>query len=124
AIVERGIEGRLESAEITWDRRTALGVALAAQGYPESPRRSDPIQGLPELGNDVGDGCIAFHARTSQEDDKIMTADVQVLCVTALGDSVKMAQARAYEVAATIHFDGMQYRRDIGHRAIGRPVRK
>ncbi|MCO5118971.1 MAG: phosphoribosylamine--glycine ligase [Burkholderiaceae bacterium] len=124
AIVERGIEGRLDTAEITWDRRTALGVVLAAHGYPESPRRGDPIEGLPEHGNEVGDDCIVFHAGTSLEDGRVLTAGGRVLCVTALGDSVKMAQARAYEVAATIRFDGMQYRRDIGHRAIGRPVRK
>ncbi len=124
AIVERGIEGRLDSAEIAWDRRTALGVVLAAQGYPEAPRRGDPIEGLPEHGNEVGDDCIVFHAGTSIEEGRVVTAGGRVLCVTALGDSVKMAQARAYEVAARIHFDGMQYRRDIGHRAIGRPVRK
>ena len=124
AIVERGIEGRLDTAEITWDRRTALGVVLAAHGYPESPRRGDSIEGLPEHGNAVGDDCIVFHAGTSIDDGRVLTAGGRVLCVTALGDSVKMAQARAYEVAATIRFDGMQYRRDIGHRAIVRPVRK
>ncbi|MFA7503146.1 MAG: phosphoribosylamine--glycine ligase [Burkholderiaceae bacterium] len=124
AIVERGIEGRLDTAEISWDRRTALGVVLAAHGYPESPRSGDPIDGLPEHGNEVGEDCIVFHAGTRIDKGRVVTAGGRVLCVTALGDSVKMAQARAYEVAATIRFDGMQYRRDIGYRAIGRPVRK
>jgi phosphoribosylamine--glycine ligase len=124
-IVERAIEGRLDTAEIVWDRRTALGVVLAAEGYPGTPRGGDPIEGLPAHGNEVGDDCIVFHAGTRiDEDGRVVTAGGRVLCVTALGDSVKMAQARAYEVAAGIHFDGMQYRRDIGHRAIGRPVRK
>ena len=124
AIVERGIEGRLDTAEISWDRRTALGVVLAAHGYPESPRSGDPIDGLPEHGNEVGEDCIVFHAGTRIDKGRVVTAGGRVLCVTALGDSVKMAQARAYEVVSTIHFDGMQYRRDIGHRAIVRPVRK
>jgi len=123
-LIEQAIEGRLDAAEIVWDRRTALGVVLAAQGYPGSPRRGDPIEGLPAHGNEVGDDCIVFHAGTAIEDGRVVTAGGRVLCVTALGDSVKMAQARAYEVASRIHFEGMQYRRDIGHRAIGRPVRK
>lgn len=123
-IIEDGIEGRLDTAEIVWDRRTALGVVLAAHGYPGSPRHGDPIEGLPAHGNEVGDDCIVFHAGTGIDDGRVVTTGGRVLCVTALGDSVKMAQARAYEVASRIHFDGMQYRRDIGHRAIGRPVRK
>jgi phosphoribosylamine--glycine ligase len=123
-IVERAIDGRLDTVDIEWDRRTALGVVLAASGYPSDPRRGDPIHGLPDSGNEVGDDCIVFHAGTVADDGRTLTAGGRVLCVTALGDSVKMAQARAYEVAARIHFDGVQYRRDIGHRAIGRNPRK
>jgi phosphoribosylamine--glycine ligase len=91
-------------------------VVLAAAGYPDSPRKGDAIEGIPAEGEDFH----VFHAGTALKDNKLVTAGGRVLCVTALGDTVKMAQMRAYEVAEQIRFDGCQMRRDIGHRAIHR----
>jgi len=122
-IVEHAIDGELDRIDIEWDRRTALGVVLAAANYPEEPRRGDPIRGLPAQGNAFGDDCMVFHAGTLERNDQTVTAGGRVLCVTALGDSVRVAQARAYRVIETVGFDGMQLRRDIGHRAIGRSAR-
>ena len=122
-IVEHAIDGELDRVDIEWDRRTALGVVLAAAHYPEEPRRGDPIRGLPAQGNAFGDDCMVFHAGTLERNDQTVTAGGRVLCVTALGDSVRVAQARAYRVIETVGFDGMQLRRDIGHRAIGRSAR-
>ena len=119
-VFELALAGKLDSAEIEWDRRTALGVVLAAAGYPDAPRRGDPIKGLPAHGNEFGDDCIVFHAGSTADGDRVVTAGGRVLCVTALGDSVKIAQAIAYRAVEALHFDGMQYRRDIGHRALGR----
>ncbi len=118
-VFEHAIAGTLDRAEIEWDRRTALGVVLAAHGYPDEPRRGDPIEGLGARAS-VSDDCLVFHAGTQLEDGTPRTAGGRVLCVTALGDSVKIAQARAYAVIDGIRFDGMQYRRDIGHRALSR----
>jgi phosphoribosylamine--glycine ligase len=115
-LVEHAIDGTLDRAEAQWDRRAALGVVLAAAGYPDSPRKGDEIAGLPRGGDDFH----VFHAGTTDRDGKVVTAGGRVLCVTALGESVKLAAERAYEIAAGIHFDGMQLRRDIGHRAIHR----
>ena len=130
-IFEKAIDGQLDTAEIEWDRRTALGVVMAAAGYPETPRAGDAIRGLPERGAavDATEDCFVFHAGTRETGGEVLTAGGRVLCVTALGDSVKMAQARAYAAVEGIAFDGMQFRRDIGHRAIGRasaarPARK
>ena len=92
----------------------ALGVVLAAAGYPMNPRKGDVITGLPDDSLDA----MVFHAGTAEKDGRILTSGGRVLCVTALADSVKLAQQKAYELAQGIHFDGMQYRRDIGHRAI------
>ncbi|HEX8012224.1 MAG TPA: phosphoribosylglycinamide synthetase C domain-containing protein, partial [Casimicrobiaceae bacterium] len=97
-----------------WDRRSALGVVLAAAGYPDSPRKGDPISGLP----DATDECKVFHAGTTLVDGQALTAGGRVLCVTALGDTVRQAQRSAYATVDAIHFDGMQYRRDIGQRAL------
>ena len=108
------VEGTLDAAEAEWDRRAALGVVLAAAGYPGNPRRGDAITGLPADAPDVK----VFHAGTEQRDGDVVVAGGRVLCVTALGDSVKQAQRAAYAAIAGIHFDGMQYRRDIGHRAL------
>jgi len=116
ALVEHAIAGTLDKAEAQWDRRAALGVVRAAAGYPEAPRKGDAIAGL---GKD-SDDCHVFHAGTAERDGQVVTAGGRVLCVTALGENVKRAAERAYEVAAGIGFDGMQYRRDIGHRAINR----
>ena len=123
-IIEHAIDGELDRTDIEWDRRTALGVVLAAAHYPEEPRRGDPIHGLPAQGNAVGDDCMVFHAGTAEGDGHTtVTAGGRVLCVTALGDSVRVAQTRAYRVIETVGFNGMQLRRDIGHRAIGRSAR-
>ena len=107
-------DGTLDQVELEWDRRTALGVVMAAHGYPLSPRKGDLINGLPPEAPDA----VVFHAGTAMEDGEIRTSGGRVLCVTVLADSVKQAQHRAYEVAARIHFDGAQYRRDIGFRAL------
>jgi phosphoribosylamine--glycine ligase len=115
-LVEHGIEGTLDAIEAEWDRRAALGVVLAAAGYPEAPRKGDEIHGLPRDGEDFH----VFHAGTGEKGGRIVTSGGRVLCVTALGDKVKMAAARAYEVAEKIRFDGMQFRKDIGHRAFNR----
>ena len=115
-LLEHAVDGTLDRAEAEWDRHAALGVVLAAAGYPDTPRKGDEITGLPKGLDD----CHVFHAGTAEKDGKVVTAGGRVLCVTALGENVKIAADRAYEVAAGIRFEGMQYRRDIGHRAIHR----
>jgi phosphoribosylamine--glycine ligase len=114
-IVEHAINGTLDQAVAEWDRRTALGVVMAAANYPETPRKGDVITGLPKSLEDAH----VFHAGTTMQNGKVVTSGGRVLCVTALGTMVKMAQKRAYEIADTIRFDGCQMRRDIGYRAIG-----
>ena len=116
-LIEAAIAGKLDQTEAEWDRRFALGVVLAAAGYPESPRKGDVITGLPASEQE---DVHVFHAGTALQDSQVVTAGGRVLCVTALGDNVRSAQKRAYEVADGIVFEGRQYRRDIGHRAIGR----
>ena len=115
-LVDAAIDGRLDRIETDWDRRVALGVVLAAAGYPEAPRKGDVIQGLPAPTED----SHVFHAGTAQTSGQTVSAGGRVLCVTALGDNVRAAKKRAYEVAAPIRFDGMQLRHDIGYRAIGK----
>ena len=115
-LVEAAIDGKLDQVEAEWDRRVALGVVLAAHGYPDTPRKGDVITGVPKS---LEDGHV-FHAGTEERDGHVVVTGGRVLCVTALGDNVKMAQKRAYEIADAIHFDGMQFRRDIGHRAVKR----
>ena len=115
-ILEHGIDGTLDRVDAHWDRRAALGVVLAAAGYPDAPRKGDEIRGLPKPGEDYH----VFHAGTAEKDGKVVTNGGRVLCVTALGDKVKIAAERAYEITDGIRFDGMQFRRDIGHRAFGR----
>jgi phosphoribosylamine--glycine ligase len=115
-LVDHAIDGRLQEVEAEWDRRAALGVVLAAAGYPDTPRKGDEIVGLPRSEHDLH----VFHAGTAEKDGRVVTSGGRVLCVTALGDKVQMAAERAYEAAEKIHFEGMQYRRDIGHRAFGR----
>lgn len=108
-------DGRLDQVELEWDRRTALGVVMAAAGYPEAPRKGDLITGLPAEADDA----MVFHAGSQLDaEGKPRTSGGRVLCVTALADSVRQAQQRVYDVTRGIQFDGMQYRRDIGHRAI------
>ena len=104
----------LDKVEPEWDRRVALGVVLASDGYPMNPRKGDVITGLPADSQDE----MVFHAGTVEKDGQILTSGGRVLCVTVLADSVRQAQQKAYEVAQCVKFDGMQYRRDIGHRAI------
>ena len=115
-LLERALAGNLSQVEAEWDRRAALGVVIAAHGYPDDPRKGDPITGIPAPADD----CRAFHAGTRADAKTLVTSGGRVLCVTALGDSVKMARTRAYEAVERIRFDGMQYRKDIGHRAIKR----
>jgi phosphoribosylamine--glycine ligase len=115
-LVERALAGNLSRVEAEWDRRAALGVVIAAHGYPDDPRKGDPITGIPAPADD----CRVFHAGTRADGKALVTSGGRVLCVTALGDSVKMARTRAYEAVERIRFDGMQYRKDIGHRAIKR----
>jgi phosphoribosylamine---glycine ligase len=115
-LIERALDGTLERATPEWDRRAALGVVLAAHGYPDEPRKGDRIDGVPKPASD----CHVFHAGTRLEGKVPVTNGGRVLCVTALGDSVKMARTRAYEAVDRIRFDGMQYRKDIGHRALKR----
>jgi phosphoribosylamine--glycine ligase len=113
-IVGHAINGTLDKVEVEWDRRAALGVVLAAANYPDTPRKGDTIEGLPKKLEDAH----VFHAGTAMQDGKVVTSGGRVLCVTALGDMLRRAQQRAYEIADAIHFDGCQMRRDIGWRAV------
>jgi phosphoribosylamine--glycine ligase len=115
-LLEHAVDGTLDEVEAEWDRRTALGVVLAAAGYPEAPRTGDPLIGLPADSED----CVIFHAGTRVLDGQLATSGGRVLTVTALGDSVRAAQRRAYDAVAQVRFAGQQYRTDIGHRAINR----
>jgi phosphoribosylamine--glycine ligase len=112
-MIESAVDGRLDRAAAEWDRRPALGVVLAAAGYPDSPKKGDAISGLPRAGEDFR----VFHAGTALKNGSIVTNGGRVLCVTALGDSIGMARKRAYGIVGGIRFEGMQYRRDIGYRA-------
>ncbi|MEP7058313.1 MAG: phosphoribosylamine--glycine ligase [Caldimonas sp.] len=109
-------DGMLDPIELQWDRRTALGVVVAAPGYPAAPRTGHPIGGLPLSTPEA----MLFHAGTALRDGEIVTAGGRVLCVAALGDSVKLAQQRVYQLLHGVRFEGAQYRRDIGHRAVKR----
>ncbi len=114
AATEPGLHGRLDHIELEWDRRTALGVVMAAHGYPMNPRKGDAITGLPKDADDA----VVFHAGTTLIDGELQTSGGRVLCVTVLADNVRQAQQRAYEVAHRINFSGAQYRSDIGYRAV------
>ena len=118
-LLEHGVAGTLDQVEAEWDRRIALGVVLAAARYPDTPKKGDPIAGLPE-GNAFSDAVHVFHAGTAEKDGQVVTAGGRVLCVTALGENVRQAQKLAYEAAERITWDGLQYRKDIGHRALSR----
>ena len=115
-VMEHAVNGTLDEIELTWDRRTALGVVMAAGGYPDAPRKGDVIQGIPAETAD----SVTFHAGTVLQNGQLTTAGGRVLCVVGLGDSVKVAQKHAYEALDQIQFDGMQMRRDIGWRALKR----
>lgn len=116
-LLEAGIDGQLDEIEAEWDRRIALGVVLAAHNYPDTPRQGDVITGLP---TSEREDVHVFHAGTALQGNDIVTSGGRILCVTALGDNIRHAQKAAYEVADAIVFDGRQYRRDIGFRAIAR----
>jgi phosphoribosylamine--glycine ligase len=115
-VVEQAIAGTLDTVELEWDRRTALGVVLAAHNYPDTPRKGDRINDIPAETAD----SVTFHAGTTLADGKLTTAGGRVLCVVGLADSVRTAQSVAYGTINQISFDGMQYRRDIGYRALNR----
>jgi phosphoribosylamine--glycine ligase len=117
-LVQHAVDGTLHTVEAEWDRRAALGVVLAAAGYPDAPKKGAPIGGLDRINDAAHPGVHVFHAGTSLEDGRVVVSGGRVLCVTALGDSVKQAQRAAYAAVSEIHFDGMQYRTDIGHRAL------
>jgi len=119
-LLEHAVDGKLDKVEAQWDLNAALGVVLASARYPGDPRTGNIINGLPP-GNAFGEDAHLFHAGTAfNKANKVVTAGGRVLCVTALGVNVRAAQKRAYEIIETISFVGMQYRRDIGHRAINR----
>ena len=113
-LIEHASNGQLDRCAVQWDRRVALGVVLAAAGYPDEPRKGDAISGVPRNEDDFH----VFHAATALSDGSVITNGGRVLCVTALGDTVRVAQRRAYEIAERIQFAGKQMRRDIGQRAI------
>ncbi|MEA3156438.1 MAG: phosphoribosylamine---glycine ligase [Betaproteobacteria bacterium] len=113
-LIEHALDQTLDSVDAEWDPRVALSVVLAAEGYPENPRKGDRIEGLP----DAGDDYHVFHAGTALDAEQVVVTGGRVLCVTALGHNVRTAQKRAYEIVERIRFDGMQYRHDIGHRAL------
>jgi phosphoribosylamine--glycine ligase len=113
-LFEHAVDGTLDGADAEWDRRAALGVVLAAAGYPETPRKGDLISGIPPATED----CKVFHAGTALVEGNPVTAGGRVLCVTALGETVRQAQRAAYACVESIRFDGMQFRTDIGHRAV------
>ena len=112
--LDHAVDGTLNEVELDWDRRTALGVVLAAHHYPDTPRNGDVITGIPADTEDQ----LTFHAGTKLQDGKLITSGGRVLCVVGLSDTVRGAQQKAYEAIAKIHFDGMQYRKDIGYRAV------
>lgn len=115
-VMEHAVEGTLDQIELEWDRRTALGVVMAAANYPESPRKGDVIKGIPAETDD----SVTFHAGSVLENDQLKTAGGRVLCVVGLGGTVRVAHKAAYEALDKIQFDGMQFRRDIGWRAMRR----
>ncbi len=117
ALCEAAIDGRLATVEVDWDPRAAVGVVLAAAGYPESVRKGDVITGLEAAASMPGK---VFHAGTAIEGDHVVTAGGRVLCAVGLGDTVADAQAQAYALVGAIRWEGAQYRHDIGHRAVAR----
>jgi phosphoribosylamine--glycine ligase len=109
-------DGNLDQVELEWDRRVSLGVVMAAAGYPMAPRRGDVIAQVPSETPEV----VVFHAGTELVNGQLLTSGGRVLCVTSLGDTVKQAQQRAYDIVQSVQFDGAQYRQDIGHRGLKR----
>jgi len=116
-LIDAALDGRLDRISVSWDQRCALGVVLAAQGYPGKVRTGDAIHGHDGA---FGPEVKVFHAATKQQGGDVLTSGGRVLTVCALGGDIAKAQARAYAAAKQIRFDGMFYRRDIGHRAVAR----
>jgi phosphoribosylamine--glycine ligase len=121
ALCRAALDGRLDQVEAEWDSRAALGVVMAAGGYPESYRKGDAIAGLPETPED---GLKIFHAGTAEQNGQIVTAGGRVLCATALGNTVSEAQDAAYGLVRRLCWDDVYYRTDIGFRAIARERRQ
>jgi phosphoribosylamine--glycine ligase len=119
-LLDHAVDGTLDAADAEWDRRAALCVVLAAQGYPDAPRRGDAVEGLDRVTGATHPDVVVFHAGTALDGDRVVATGGRVLGVTALGDSVRLAQRSAYAAIGEIRFDGMQYRTDIGHRALAR----
>jgi phosphoribosylamine--glycine ligase len=115
-LLDHAAAGTLDRARAEWDRRAALGIVVAARGYPDDPAKGDAIDGIPQATGD----CKVFHAGTRLDNGRLVTSGGRVLCVTALGDALRIARSRAYETLAPIRFAGMQFRKDIGHRALKR----
>ena len=113
-LVLHAMNGTLDQAETEWDRRFALGVVMASANYPTTPKLGDEITGLDKQ----LEGAYVFHAGTKLVNGKVVTSGGRVLCVTALGETVKFAQQQAYKMLADIEFDGAQHRTDIGYRAV------
>jgi phosphoribosylamine--glycine ligase len=117
-LLEHAIDGTLDQAQVLWDRRPALGVVVAAHGYPDQPRTGDAIGGLP----DETEETVVFHAGTRHDNGHLYTSGGRVLCVTALGENLRTARRRAYEAVARVQIDGAQFRQDIGLRALSGPA--
>jgi phosphoribosylamine--glycine ligase len=113
-LLQHAIDGTLDQIEAEWDPRAALGVVLAAADYPSTPRTGDVITGIPL----EDDHHVVFHAASAYKDGNLVTNGGRVLCVVGLDRNIKGAQTRAYDAVQLIHFDGMQYRQDIGHHAL------
>ena len=116
-LCEAALDGRLARTEVDWDPRAAVGVVLAAGGYPETVRKGDVIHGLEAAARLPGK---VFHAGTALRGNDVVTSGGRVLCAVGLGESVRAAQQQAYDLVGTVRWDGMQFRHDIGHRAIAR----
>jgi phosphoribosylamine--glycine ligase len=119
-LIEAALDGRLDQVSAEWDTRAALGVVMAAGGYPGAYKKGDVIEGLPTM--NASDTKV-FHAGTALQDGKVVTSGGRVLCVTALGGTVAAAQQHAYAVVRQIRWNGAQYRADIGYRAIAREAK-
>jgi phosphoribosylamine--glycine ligase len=119
-LAQAAVTGTLDRVDAEWDRRAGLGVVLAAAGYPDDPQKGAAIHGLDDVTPETHGDTRVFHAGTAQSGNSVVVSGGRVVCVTALGDSVRQAQRAAYDAVARLHFDGMQYRTDIGHRAIAR----
>jgi phosphoribosylamine--glycine ligase len=114
SMLDHAIDGTLDQVDAQWDRRPALGVVMAAHGYPDSPRNGDVISALPDNSEDV----VVFHAGTTRQQQQLLTSGGRVLCVTALGENLRSARRRAYDAVGQVRFQGAQFRGDIGNRAL------